>query len=106
MGEDKKKQLILIGSEINTRDYVPVTELQGKTFNDLIDFLYKKYEEPIIAYARERMRNLELGRDRIAVKFQYADPSGSMVTIEPSEQVLNILGLTDTVYYTIETFGG
>jgi hypothetical protein len=105
MGEEKK-QLVLIGSEINTRDYITEAEVDGQNFNDIIEFLYKKYEEPIISYAQEQLGNIVARKDRIAIKFNYADVSGSVVMIEPSDQVQDIMQLNDTVNWTVETFGG
>ena len=102
----EKKELVLIGSEINTRDYFTAPELEGKNFNDIIDLLYKKYEENIISFASENLSNIKATKDRIAIKFKYVDASGDKITIEPSDEVLNIMEITDTVNWSIETFGG
>ena len=106
MGEEEKKQLILLGSEIQSRDYIPAEDLENKRFTDLVDFLYKKYEEPILSHVREALSNIVARRDRIPIKFQYADPSGTMITIDPSDEVLSIMELSNTVHWTVETFGG
>lgn len=79
--------------------------MNSNNLSDLINLLYKKYEEPIIFYAREHLGNIQAARERIAIKFQYANPSGSMVTVEPFDEILSIMNLSDTIYWTVETFG-
>jgi hypothetical protein len=105
MGEEAK-QLTLICSEIGARDYMTEADVDGRTFNDITEFLKKRYDEPIIAHVKAEVGHIIPRQDRIVLKYSYADASGGIVPIEPTDQVQDIMSINDTVNWSIEPYGG
>jgi len=99
-------ELVLVCSEIGTRDYPP-KELIEKKFRDISDWLWKKYDRDIENFLKESHSGLETpDRDRAPLRFDYIDLAGKMVPIDHAEDVRNISQMNNQVYWHPQVIGG
>lgn len=103
-------ELVLVCSEIGTRDY-PLkdkeSELIEKQIRDVSDWLWKKYDGDIGNFLKESHSGLETpDRDRAPLRFDYIDLAGKMVPIDHAEDVRNISHITDQIYWHPQVIGG
>jgi hypothetical protein len=101
-----QKEVVLICSEIGTRDYLP-KDLVDKQFRDVADWLWKKYPDQIQGWLKQNLGGLETpNRDRAPLRFDYVDPAGTNIVIDPAENVVNISQVTEQVQWHPQVVGG
>ena len=101
------KDLVLINSEIGTRDYFAKGDVEGKTFRDIADELHKKYQEQIAEYARAQVGNLVQGdQSRLPLRFYYVDQAGNENELDHSDAASDTMQLSDKVFWSIQVVGG
>lgn len=106
MTESTQRELVLICSEIGTRDY-PTDGLLRKQFRDVSDWLWKKYEDEISGWLRQRLSNMEApNRDRAPLRFDYSDEAGKLIPIDHSENVSDIAHVGPQVQWHPQVVGG
>jgi len=101
------KDLILINSEIGTRDYYGKGNLESKTFRDIAEDLHIKYQDQIFEYAKSQLSNiLQNDRTRLPLRFYYVDQAGNENEIDHSDKVFDIMRLGSEVFWSIQVVGG
>jgi hypothetical protein len=99
-------EVVLICSEIGTRDYAP-DALGDKQFRDVSDWLWKKYDEEISGWLRQRLTNMETpDRDRAPLRFDYTDQAGKLIPIDHAEPVSAIAQVSSQVQWHPQVVGG
>lgn len=100
------KELVIICSEVGTRDYLP-SELRDKLFRDVSDWLWKKYPDQITSWIQQELGGMETpSRQRAELLFDYADAAGDRIPIDQSEAVAKIAQLTSQVQWHPQAVGG
>jgi len=82
-----RREVILVNKRIRCRDVFSSDGL----FMDVAKALWTKYKDTLTAHGEENVDNLIAEQDRMPLRFQYIDASGSQCLIEPSEAVATIL---------------
>jgi len=102
MGEEIK-QLVLLGTDLETKDYLLENEIGDMTFHDIVEFLHEKHEKLMADFMSLPEFRL-LSKEAFYINFYYVDDRGGMFPIERSEEVKNILQISDTVSWEITTY--
>lgn len=105
------RELVIICSEVGTRDYVP-NDILKKQFRDVSEWLWKKYDAQILGFLKQSHSGLETpesretNRDRAPLRFDYTDPAGKLVPIDHTEDVRSIAQVTDQIFWHPQVIGG
>ncbi len=102
----KSKDLVLINSEIGTRDYYSKSDIEGKAFSNLKDDLSDNYQSQILKYAKNIGNLVQGKKERLPLRFYYVDKAGNEVEIDHADLVTDIMQITKNVNWSIQVIGG